>query len=70
MEGRGARRPPWGAIGVFLILVVLHLAFRPGARLLFGWLPAELAWRIAYCVLAWGFLVWISLRVWREEPDP
>ena len=53
----------------FLVLVVLHLDFwRPqSAHLLLGWLPEELAYRIAYIVLAWIYILWICHRVWREE---
>ena len=56
------------AVG-FLVLVVLHFDFwRPqSARLLFGWLPQELAYRIAYIGLAWIYVVWICRWVWREE---
>ncbi len=53
----------------FLVLVVLHLDFwRPQSpRLLFGWLPEELGYRIVYIVLAWIYVLWICDRVWREE---
>ena len=53
----------------FLVLVLLHFDFwRPqSARLLFGWLPEELAYRIVYIVLAWIYVVWICGWVWREE---
>lgn len=58
------------AIG-FLVLLALHLDFwRPqSARLLFGWLPEELAYRIGTILLAWIYILWICSRVWREESD-
>ena len=53
----------------FLVLVVLHFDFwRPQTpRLLFDWLPEELAYRIAYILVAWIYILWICERVWREE---
>ncbi len=53
----------------FLVLVVLHLDFwRPQSpRLLLGWLPQELAYRIAFIVLAWIYILWVCGWVWREE---
>ena len=56
------------AVG-FVVLVVLHLDFwRPqSGQLLLGWLPVELAYRIAYVILAWIYMLWICSRVWPEE---
>ena len=53
----------------FLVLVLLHLDFwRPQRpRLLLGWLPEELAYRIAFIVLAWIYILWICQWIWREE---
>ena len=57
------------AVTGFVVLAVLHLDFwRPQSpRLLFGWLPEELAYRIVYIVVAWIYMLWICDRVWREE---
>lgn len=53
----------------FLILIVLHLDFwRPQrAELYFGWMPEDLAYRLAWMVLAAAYLVYFTARVWREE---
>ena len=53
----------------FALLLILHLDFwRPQvARLHFGWLPEELAWRLGWMLLAWLYLVWFCARVWRDE---
>jgi len=66
------RTAVWIATLVSLLLVALHLDFwRPQRpRLLFGWLPEELAWRVGWPLLAWGLMLFICARVWREEPDP
>lgn len=66
------RTTTWIAICGFVVLIVLHLDFWRPQRdtLLFGWLPEELAYRLAYCVLAWFYILFVCARVWREEPDP
>ncbi len=52
-----------------LLVVVLHLDFwRPrGGLLLWGWLPEELAYRVAVLLLAWAVMLFICGRVWRED---
>ena len=52
-------------------LVVLHLDFWRPRRLepWFGWLPDELAYRIAFIGLAWLFMLFICAWVWPEEPN-
>lgn len=59
------------AILGFVALVSLHLDFwRPQRSVLwFGWLPEELAYRIAYCLAAWLFILFVCRFLWREEPD-
>jgi hypothetical protein len=66
------RAPSRIAACAFVVLALLHLDFwRPQrAELLFGWLPEELAYRLAYCALAWSFMLFVCSKVWREEPDP
>jgi hypothetical protein len=61
----------WIATLGSLVLVLLHLDFwRPQrARLYFGWLPEELAWRVAWLLLAWALMLFVCARVWREESD-
>ncbi len=51
-------------------LVVLHLDFwRPQRDVVhLGWIPEELAWRLAWMALATVYLWWFCARVWREEP--
>lgn len=52
------------------ILLALHFDFwresRP--RLLFGWLPEELAWRLAWMGLATIFLLVLTRRKAGEQP--
>ena len=52
-------------------LVALHLDFwRPQrAELLFGWLPVELAYRVGFLILAWGYMLFVCSRVWTEASD-
>ncbi len=56
----------------FALLVVLHLDFwRPQrVELILGWLPVELAYRLAYCLLAWLYVLFVVRWVWQEERDP
>ena len=52
------------------LYVVHHWGWHDAAqppRLLFGWLPVELAWRLAWMGAAWLFLLHLTSRVWREE---
>jgi hypothetical protein len=65
---RGERTLAW-VCG--LILLALHLDFwRPKrAVLMFDWLPEELLYRLGWMGLAYAFLLWISLRIWRPELD-
>ena len=55
----------------FLVLLALHLApWRPaGSGLWMGWIPGELAWRLAWMGLAWLYLVFFCAQVWRDEPE-
>jgi hypothetical protein len=52
-----------------LALVALHLDFwRPQRVVLyFGWLPEELAYRLAWMGLAALYLVFVCRFVWRED---
>ncbi|MCH2106726.1 MAG: hypothetical protein MK291_08810 [Planctomycetes bacterium] len=53
------------------LLLALHLDFwrERGTELYFGWLPEELAWRIAWMFLAFCYLVWFCGSVWVEDED-
>jgi hypothetical protein len=58
-------------------LLALHLDFwRPKRAVLWlDFVPEELLYRLAWVGLAYGFLLWISFRIWRpradrEEPRP
>jgi len=59
----------WIAWGGFLALLGLHLDFwRPQRVVLwFGWMPEELAYRLAWMALAWIYLVHVCAVVWRDE---
>ncbi len=66
MEPTTRKRLAW--LGGVLLLA-LHLDFwrERGTELYFGWLPEELAWRIAWMLLAFGYLVWFCKSVWVED---
>lgn len=59
-----------------ILLVALHLGFwdawdawrpdRPG-QVRLGWIPDELAWRLAWMALAFAYLLWFCGAVWRIE---
>lgn len=61
----------WIASSSLVALVLLHLDFwRPQhARLLFGWFPEELAYRLVFIVLAWLYMLFVTARLWREGSD-
>lgn len=50
-------------------LLLGHLdSWRPQRAVVwFGWLPEELAWRIAWMLAAWAFVVWFTRAVWARE---
>lgn len=50
-----------------LTLVALHVMPWHPAGLVAGWLPAELAWRLAWMGLALVYLLWFCGVVWRDE---
>jgi hypothetical protein len=60
----------WVAVAV---LLVAHMfGFGQGGRpLLFGWVPIDLAYRVAWMLLASGLVFWMTARLWgdgaREE---
>ncbi len=73
MTARSARARLERAIlyGAPLVLTLLHLDFwRPQRpRLIGGWIPEELAWRVIWMLLAWGYMLFVCSRVWRiDEP--
>lgn len=56
----------WG----LALYVAHHHVWRddPAApRLLLGWMPVELAWRLGWMALAALFLAHLCARVWRAE---
>ena len=67
----GRRAALWIASSSLVALVLLHLDFwRPQrARLVLGWVPEELAYRLVFIVLAWLYLLFVTARLWREDPD-
>ena len=56
----------WGG---FLLLIGLHLDFWREQRpvLYFGWIPEDMAYRLAWMVLAWLYLMYFTRYVWRED---
>jgi len=52
----------------FVLLLALHLDFwRPQvARVHFGWLPEELAYRLVWMLLAWVYLLFFCARIWGD----
>lgn len=68
MTPRGHR---WVAGAGLVVLVALHLDFwRPQRLVLYGgWLPEELAWRLAWMGLTCAYMVYFCTCVWRDEPD-
>jgi hypothetical protein len=52
-----------------LFLLALHLdAWRPQrVELWFGWLPEEMAWRLAWMAIAWVYLLWFCSAVWAAD---
>ena len=56
----------WGGA---LLLLALHLHFwvDAGPLLLMGWLPVDLAYRIAWLMLAWVYMIFFCKMVWRED---
>lgn len=53
----------WGGL---LALVVLHLDFWRGPRpgTVFGWLPEDMAYRLAWMAAAAIYLLYFTYRVW------
>lgn len=51
------------------MLLVLHHDFwrERGVELWFGWVPEELAWRLAWMLLTLGYLIWFCAAVWVED---
>ena len=56
------------AVVLGVVLVALHLDFwRPQRpRSWFGWLPEELAWRLAWMGLAFLYLLYFCAHLWRD----
>ncbi len=66
MPGTRDRVLAWAGL---ILLLVLHLnVWHPrGGEFYFGWMPEELAFRVLWMALAWVYLVFFTLRVWRED---
>lgn len=50
------------------LLVAAHLVSPAGRAgvLHLGWIPDELAWRLAWMLLAWLYLEWFCRTIWRD----
>lgn len=70
-EARRAWTPFERTLMVTPLVVLLLLHFDvwrepdPAARV--GWLPLELAWRLAWMVAASAYLWWFTARFWRAK---
>jgi hypothetical protein len=66
MNSTAKKRLAW--IGAALLLA-LHLDFwrERSTDLLFDWLPTELAYRIGWMLLAFGYLSWFCSAIWQED---
>jgi hypothetical protein len=55
----------------FVALLALHLDFwrEREARIVLGWMPHELAYRLAWMALAWLYLAYVCKFVWRAEDE-
>lgn len=55
-----------------VVLVVLHLLPVPGdpARVVLGFLPWDVAWHLAWMVLATGVVIYMTGPPWPDEPAP
>ena len=57
-----------GGFGLAGLLILHHDFWRPPRpRLLFGWLPEELAYRLLWLVLVLVYLVYVCRVLWRDE---
>ena len=66
MSTTNRQRLAW--LGAAVLLVLHHDFWRErGVELWFGWLPEELAWRLAWMLLTLGYLVWFCAVVWVED---
>ena len=71
VERRAATTPleRVAAVAGLAFLCLLHFDFwrepDPAARV--GWLPLELAWRLAWMVASGAYLWWFTARFWRAE---
>jgi len=54
----------------FIVLMVLHIDFWRTASdtLYFGWMPETMAYRVAWIIGSWVYLMFFCARIWRREP--
>jgi hypothetical protein len=65
-----ARLPALLAWAGALALLALHLDFwRPQRVAFVGWLPEELAFRVAWMLAAWAYLWFFCARVWKRAEE-
>jgi hypothetical protein len=68
MSDRTKRWIAW--LGAGLLLGLHHDFFRPQeARLVFGWVPEDLAYRLVWMAAATLYLFWFTARVWETRED-
>jgi hypothetical protein len=68
MNTRTKRWIAW--LGAGLLLGLHHDFFRPQeARLVLGWMPEDLAYRLVWMVLATIYLFWFTRAIWEARED-
>ncbi len=57
-------------LGAGLLIGLHHDFFRPQeARLVLGWVPEDLAYRLVWMLLAAAYLFWFTAHVWKAPGD-
>ncbi|MCB9566586.1 MAG: hypothetical protein H6710_05130 [Myxococcales bacterium] len=65
------RHHRWIFAGLVVALLVLHVDvwnLGTGGALIFGVLPHDLAYHLGWMLAAWGVVVYMTIKVWPEEP--
>ena len=56
---------------VVVALLIAHMfSVEQGERaLVLGWIPVDMAYRVAWMICAAGVVAWMTTRLWPEVPD-